>query len=125
MNVDTYPDDYYFTDDITDRAIEMVRGSKASNPAKPFFMYFSHGSVHAPLHAKVADIEAQRGRYDAGWDVLREERFARMKALGLVSESIELPPRNAEPGQEVAPWDSLSADEQRLFACLLYTSRCV
>ena len=116
VNVDTYPDDYYFTDDITDRAIEMVRGSKASNPAKPFFMYFSHGSVHAPLHAKVADIEAQRGRYDAGWDVLREERFARMKALGLVSESIELPPRNAEPGQEVAPWDSLSADERALFA---------
>ncbi|MEZ5374669.1 MAG: sulfatase-like hydrolase/transferase, partial [Microthrixaceae bacterium] len=116
VDVDTYPDDYYLTDDLTDRAIDMLRGSKASNPAKPFYLYFSHGSAHAPLHAKAADIEAQRGRYDAGWDVLREERFARMKALGLVDESITLPPRNAEPGQEVQAWDSLSPDEQRLFA---------
>ena len=116
VTVDTYPEGYYLTDDLTDRAVEMLQGAKASNPAKPFFLYFSHGSVHAPLHAKPADIEAQRGRYDAGWDDLREERFARMKAMGLVDESITLPPRNAEPGQEVAPWDSLSSDEQRLFA---------
>ncbi|MEZ5383525.1 MAG: arylsulfatase [Microthrixaceae bacterium] len=116
VEVQEYPEGYYFTDDITDRAIHMVRGAKASNPTRPFFLYFSHGSVHAPLHAKAADIEAQRGRYDAGWDVLREERFARMQAMGLVDEGITLPSRNAEPGQEVAPWESLSGDERRLFA---------
>ena len=66
VTVDTYPEGYYLTDDLTDRAVEMLQGAKASNPAKPFFLYFSHGSVHAPLHAKPADLIAKaKGFYPA------------------------------------------------------------
>lgn len=116
LDIDEYPDGYYFTDDITDRAIRMVREVKTADPAKPVFLYFAHGAVHAPLHAKPADIERHRGNYDAGWDALRASRFARQEALGLLPAGTQNAPRNTERDHEVAPWDSLSADEQRLFA---------
>ncbi len=114
--VDTYPEGYYLTDDLTDQAIEMVRSSKASDPTRPFFLYFAHGAVHAPLHAKPEDIARYDGRYRQGWDALREERFARQKALGVVPSHTVLPPRNSEPGNEVLPWDDLPAEQQELFA---------
>lgn len=116
VEVDRYPDDYYFTDDITDRAISMIREQQAANPRQPFFCYFAHGAVHAPLHAMPEDVAKYRSRYDDGWDRLREERFARQRALGIVADGVELPPRNAEPGDDVPPWDSLTEREQRLYA---------
>jgi arylsulfatase len=114
--VDRYPDDYYFTDDVTDRAIAMIRERKASNPRQPFFCYLAHAAVHAPLHARAVDIERHRGRYAAGWDALRAERFARQVELGIFEPGTALPPRNHEEGDDVRPWDELSAEEQRLFA---------
>ncbi len=66
VDVDQYPDGYFFTDDLTDRAISMIRETKAADPSKPFFLYFAHAAVHAPLHAKADDIAKYRGRYDAG-----------------------------------------------------------
>ena len=114
LDIDQYPEGYYFTDDICDRAISMVRSTKAANPARPFLLYFSHGSVHAPLHAKPADIEKYRGRYDAGWDALRAERFERMKAMGVIPPDTVLPPPNREPGNDVRAWEDVPPDEQRL-----------
>jgi arylsulfatase len=116
VGVDRYPDGYYLTDDLTDRAIDMIRATKAANPEKPFFLYFAHGAVHAPLHAKRADIERYADRYRGGWDALREQRHARQLDLGVFPLGTPLAPRNQEPGQEVPAWDELSADEQRLFA---------
>ncbi len=116
VEIDQYPDDYYFTDDITDHAISMVRSQKTANPERPFFLYLAHGAVHAPLHAKPEDIEKYHGRYDAGWDALRAERFARQQELGIVLPGVELAPRNAEAEHDVRPWDDLSTDEQQLFA---------
>jgi arylsulfatase len=116
VDVDRYPDGYYFTDDLTDHAISMIRERKASNPEKPFFLYFAHGAVHAPLHAKPDDLAKYRGRYDAGWDVIREERWRRQKELGLIPADLPLPPRNAEPHHEVEAWDALSDRERELFA---------
>ncbi|HEX5613515.1 MAG TPA: arylsulfatase [Acidimicrobiia bacterium] len=116
VEIDQYPDDYFFTDDITDRAISMVRSLKASDPTKPFLLYLAHGAVHAPLHAKPADIAKYRGRYDAGWDAIREERWRRQQELGVVPRGLPLPPRNSEPNLDVPAWDDLSEDEQRLFA---------
>jgi arylsulfatase len=116
VEIDRYPDGYYLTDDLTDRAISMIREQKASNPRQPFFCYFAHAAVHAPLHARSEDMERYRGRYDEGWDHLRAERFARQRELGVVPENVELPPRNTEPNHEVQPWDELSEQEQRLFA---------
>ncbi|RMH81726.1 MAG: arylsulfatase [Actinomyces sp.] len=116
VHVDRYPDDYYFTDDLTDRAIAMIRELRSSHPTKPFFCYFAHGAVHAPLQAKEADIARHRGAYDEGWDVIRERRFARQKELGVISPDAVLPPRNSEPGHEVRAWDELDPRRRELFA---------
>lgn len=116
VQVDEYPEGYYLTDDLTDRAERMIREVKAANPEKPFFMYFAHGAVHAPLHAKASDIERYRGWYEKGWDRLREERFARQQEMGIVPPGTKLPPRNSEPGEDVRPWDSLSDKEKALYA---------
>ncbi len=114
--VDSYPDDYYFTDAITDRAIQMISDSVQNDPTKPFMMYLSHGAVHAPLHAKPADIAAHEGRYAAGWDAIRSERMRRLKDLGVVADDAVLPPRNHEGDHGVLAWDELSDDERTVFA---------
>ncbi len=114
--VDRYPDDFYLTDDLTDHAVAMIRESKASNPDKPFFLYFAHGAVHAPLHAKAADIARYRGRYDVGWDELRRRRHARQLELGVIPPGTPLAPRNTETDHDVTPWDELSDAERELFA---------
>lgn len=114
---DQYPDDYYFTDDITDHAIAMIRERKASNPEKPFLLYFAHGAVHAPLHAKAVDIAKYQDRYRSGWDVAREARFAKQRETGLFDDNVELAPRNTELNHDVRPWDELTETEQELFAC--------
>jgi arylsulfatase len=116
VDVDAYPEGYYFTDDITDRAISMIREVKANEPGKPFFLYFAHAAVHAPLHALPEDIDRYRGRYDDGWDVVRAARYSRQQELGIVEPGVELAPRNTEEGNDVRPWDGLSPDERTLFA---------
>ena len=116
VQTDTYPDDYYLTDDLTDRAVRMIREVKSARPDKPFFLYFAHGAVHAPLHAKQSDIAKYKGVYDCGWDAIRERRLARQKELGIVPPDTELPPRNHEPGHQVSAWDDLSPDQQKLYA---------
>ncbi|HEV8297546.1 MAG TPA: arylsulfatase, partial [Acidimicrobiales bacterium] len=116
VEVDRYPDGYYLTDDLTTKAIRMVREAKASNPAQPFFLYFAHGAVHAPLQAKRADIEKYADVYRDGWDRIRETRWQRQRALGVVPENAALPPRNTEPEHDVKAWDDLSTAEQELFA---------
>lgn len=116
VQVDQYPDDYYFTDDLTDHAITMIDEVRSSHPTKPFFLYYAHGAVHAPLQAKRDDMEKYRGMYDAGWDRVREERFARQKELGVVPADTVLPPRNSEPLHEVTAWDDLTDVQRETFA---------
>ena len=111
-----YPDGYYLTDDLTDRAVSMIRSSKASDPSKPVFLYFAHPAVHAPLHARFEDIEKHRGSYEQGWDAIRAARFEKQIDLGIVAAGTKLPPRNSEPGDDVKPWNALTAEEKRLFA---------
>ena len=111
-----YPEDYYFTDDLTDEAIAMVRSAKASDPSRPVFLYFAHGAVHAPLNARAEEIERHRGAYARGWDRIRAERFRRQRELGVVRDGTALAPRNGEAGDDVLPWDELSADQKAVFA---------
>lgn len=115
LDIDDYPEGYYLTDDLTDRAIRMIRGVKVANPAKPFFLYMAHPAVHAPLQAKAEDIARHDGRYDQGWDALRTTRFARQKELGILPQAA-LPPRNPEQDHDVEAWDSLSANVKKLYA---------
>jgi arylsulfatase A-like enzyme len=116
VDLDRYPDGYYLTDDLTDEAIGMIKGLRASEARRPFFLYVAHGAVHAPLQAKPADIARHRGRYDAGWDRLREERFARQVDLGFFPPGAPLPDRNREAGWEVEPWESHTPEERDRFA---------
>ncbi|MDE0579976.1 MAG: arylsulfatase [bacterium] len=116
IDIAEYPEGYYLTDDLTDRACRMIREVKATDPQKPFFLYYAHGAVHAPLHAKAEDIARHRGNYDKGWDQLREERLARQIELGVVPPGTELPPRNFEPDEDVAAWDSYPEGERRVMA---------
>jgi arylsulfatase len=103
--------DYHFTTDMADRAIGWIKNQQ-SIAGKPFFVYFAPGACHAPHHAPRAWIDKYKGKFDQGWDKVREETFARQKQLGVVPADAKLTPRPAS----LAAWDGLSADEKRLFA---------
>lgn len=107
--VDEYPDDHYLTDELTDRAIDMIRTLRAGDAEKPFFLYVAHHAVHGPLQAKADDIAKYRGAYESGWDHIRSERFARQVRDGLFAPGTE-----AAPGD--TPWDELTDDQRDLFA---------
>ncbi|MGW2439412.1 arylsulfatase [Streptomyces goshikiensis] len=122
---------YHFGVDITDRAIQYIDDVKAIAPERPVFLYYAPGCAHAPHQAPPEWIERYRGRFDAGYEAMREEILARQKALGLVPENTELPPVNPigtpdtrtgpgglpfPPLDFTRPWADLGADEQRLFA---------
>lgn len=116
VEVDSYPEGYYLTDDLTDEAISMIKAGKASAPGQPFFLYMSHGAVHAPLHAPAEDIAVHRGRYDVGWDEVRERRYRSQLELGVIEPGTELAPRNSEVGNDVVAWDELPENERELNA---------
>jgi len=97
---------YHFTEDMTDKAISWVRQQKALMPGKPFFMYYAPGATHAPHQAPPEWIERYRGRFDGGWDALREQTFARQKELGVIPADADLTARH----EEIPAWDDV-ADE--------------
>jgi arylsulfatase len=94
----------------------MLRERKASNPAQPFFLYFAHAAVHAPLLARAEDMARYRGQYDIGWDELRRRRYERQLELAVLPPGTPVAPRNTELNHEVQPWDELSDRERELFA---------
>jgi arylsulfatase len=103
---------YHFTTDMTNQAIAWARFQQALTPDKPFFMYYAPGALHAPHHTPKEWIAKYKGKFDQGWDKLREETLARQLKLGVVPPGTKLTPRPAE----IPAWDSLSADQKRLFA---------
>jgi arylsulfatase len=103
---------YHFTEDMTDRAIDWVRQQKALMPDKPFFAYFAPGATHAPHHVPVEWSDRYKGRFDAGWDALREETFARQKELGVVPPEAEL----TERPSEIPAWDDMPDDLKPVLA---------
>src|SRR5690606_16953761 len=105
---------YHVSEDIVDRSIDFIRDSVSIVPERPFFLYLAFGAMHAPHQAPRAYLDKYRGRFDAGWDVAREEWFARQKEMGIVPPGTGLAPRN--PG--VKPWAELS-DNERKFAARL------
>jgi len=101
------PDDpnYHLTVDLTDRAIEWLRQQKALMPDKPFFVYFAPGATHAPHHVPKEWADKYRGKFDQGWDKLREETFARQTRLGVIPPDAELTTRSAA----IPAWDDMPA----------------
>ena len=94
---------YHFTEDMTDRAIGWIRQQKALMADKPFFVYFAPGATHAPHHVRPEWSAKYKGRFDQGWDALREETFARQKQLGVIPPDAELTARPAE----IPAWEDM------------------
>jgi arylsulfatase len=103
---------YHLTEDLAERAIAWVRQQKALVPDKPFFCYFAPGATHAPHHVPRSWIERYRGRFDEGWDALREATFARQKALGVIPDGAELTGRPAE----IPAWSEVPDDLKPVLA---------
>lgn len=110
--VDSFDDDHYLTDALTDRAEEMIRTLRSSDDRTPWFLWFAHHAVHGPVQARDDDLAAQRGRYAAGWDRVRQERFDRQRRTGIFDEDVALP----ETADGVQPWDELPPDLQQRHA---------
>jgi arylsulfatase A-like enzyme len=104
--------DYHLTPDLVDRAIAWIRSQQSIAPDKPFFTYLATGATHAPHHAPKAWIDKYKGKFNEGWDRLREQTFVRQKQLGVIPAKAQLTPRP----KELPAWDSLSKDEQRIYA---------
>ena len=103
---------YTLTEDLADRAITWVRQQKALAPDKPFFMYFAPGATHAPHHVPREWSDKYKGKFDDGWDVLREQILARQKELGVVPEDAELTKRHGE----IPAWDAMPAELKPVLA---------
>jgi arylsulfatase A-like enzyme len=97
---------YHLMADMTDKAIAWVGQQKALIPDKPIFMYFAPGATHAPHHVPKDWADKYKGKFDAGWDKVREETFARQKALGVIPADCELTPRH----KEIPAWDDMPED---------------
>ena len=104
-------ENYHFLTDMTDQAVSWMKFQKALTPDRPFFVYYAPGAVHAPHHVPQEWIERWKGKFDQGWDVMREQILARQIANGVVPEGTQLAPKPAA----IQAWDTLSADQKRLF----------
>ena len=103
---------YHFMTDMTDKASAWIRYQKAMAPDKPFFVYFAPGATHAPHHVPKEWIAKWKGKFDQGWDRIREETLERQTRMGLVPPGTKLAPKPPA----IKDWDKLSDDERRLFA---------
>ncbi|MCW8984042.1 MAG: sulfatase-like hydrolase/transferase, partial [Thermoanaerobaculales bacterium] len=104
--------DYHFMNDMATKAIEWVRFQQALTPEKPFFVYFAPGAVHAPHHVPQSYIDKWHGRFDEGWDAIRERIFEQQKKLGVIPADTKLAAKPAD----IKDWKDLSTKEQKLFA---------
>jgi Arylsulfatase A and related enzymes len=115
-------DGYHLSIDLVDQALQMIRDQKASNPSKPWFMWLCPGANHAPHHAPKEYIEKYKGKFDDGYDAYRKWVVPRMIERGMLPADTKLEDFNpmredqANAADFVKPWDSLSADEKRLFS---------
>ena len=105
-------DNYHFTVDMTNQAINWVKAQQSMTPDKPFFVYYATGATHAPHHVPKEWADKYKGQFDKGWDQVRVETLERQKKLGVVPADTQL----GERPKDLAAWDSLPADQRRLFA---------
>ena len=104
--------DYHFTVDMTNQALGWMQAQHSLTPDRPFFVYFAPGALHAPHHVPKAYSDRYKGKFDQGWDALRQETFARQKKLGVVPPTAELTRRP----KEIPSWDSQTPEQKRILA---------
>ncbi len=107
-----YRKSYHLDRDLADRAIQWITGHKSIKPDLPFMMLWASGSMHSPHHAPEDLRKKYRGRFDMGWDKAREQILANQKRLGVIPSNTKL----TERIEAIKAWDSLSADEKKLYA---------
>lgn len=105
-------DGYHLSEDLTENAIHYIYDHHFSYPEQPFFLYLAYGAMHTPHHAPKEYIDRYKGKFDKGWDAIREEWFANQKRLGVIPENAELTERN----EHVPAWDSLSDNQKKAYA---------
>ncbi len=107
IEVEKTPEEgYHFTEDLTDKSIQWVRQQKSLMPDKPFFMYWAPGATHAPHHVRPEWADMYKGKFDQGWDKLREETFTRQKQMGVIPQDTQLTKRH----EEIPAWDDVSEE---------------
>lgn len=107
--------DYHLTEDLVGRSISWIRERRSLTPAKPFFLYLAPGGIHAPIQAPPRYIARYRGKFDQGWDRLREVLFAREKRNGVIPRNTKLTPRPPE----MPAWETLTAEQKRFSSRLM------
>jgi len=116
---------YHLSKDLADQALQMIKDQKAGNPSKPWYMWFCPGANHAPHHAPKEYIDKYKGKFDDGYEAYREWVLPRMIAKGLLPPDTQLTPINpmpsevASPADFVRPWNTLNADEKKLFSRMM------
>jgi arylsulfatase A-like enzyme len=103
---------YHLMADLADRTIAWVRQQKALTPDQPFFVYFAPGATHVPHHVPKEWADRYKGKFDQGWDAVREQTFARQKELGVIPADCELTQRH----QEIPAWDDMPAELRPVLA---------
>jgi len=106
---------YHLTVDLVEKAKAMIADAKQVAPNKPFFLYFALGAMHSPHHVPKQWADKYKGQFDSGWDAYREKVFARQKEMGIIPKNTVL----SRHDPDVQMWDSLSADEKRLYARMM------
>lgn len=107
--------DYHLTTDLANQALQWMNTQKALAPDKPFFVYWAPGATHSPHHAPAEWIKPYEGKFNQGWDRLREEIFARQKTLGVVPDNAKLTSRH----ETMPAWDSLTPTQRKVAARLM------
>ena len=107
--------DYNLDFDLADQAISWIQMQKTVAPDKPFLAYIAPGAIHAPQHAKPEWIAKYKGKFDQGWDKMREEIFARQKQMGIIPADAKLTPRP----KELPSWDSMSPRQKKVMAHMM------
>jgi len=105
-------DNYHFTTDMTNQAINWVKAQQSMTPDKPFFIYFATGAVHAPHHVSKEWSDKYMGKFDKGWDAVREETVKKQKEMGIIPENTKLAPKP----KDIKDWDKLPENNRKLFA---------
>jgi arylsulfatase A-like enzyme len=105
-------ENYHFTTDMTNQAINWVKAQQSMTPDKPFFVYFATGAVHAPHHVSKEWADKYKGKFDKGWDAVREETVKNQKKMGIIPQSTKLAPKP----KDIKDWKELPKNNQKLFA---------
>jgi arylsulfatase A-like enzyme len=106
---------YHLSVDLVDKAILFISNHESVAPEKQWFLWLAFGAAHAPHHVSKEWADRYKGKFDQGWDKVREETLRRQKSMGIVPQNTELAP----PNEGVQKWDDLSADEKKLFTRMM------